>query len=94
MELLNSSKTPSPSFPQSVAATSHNTAPFQPTVPHENQFPQCLLSPARNAIRMQDGAKPVGDEQGNLAAFGADFPDRIGDFLLGEGVEGGGGFVE
>ena len=47
-----------------------------------------------DAVGVQDGAEAVGDEQGNLAAFGADFPNGVGDLLLGEGVEGRSSFVE
>ena len=47
-----------------------------------------------NAVGVEDGAEAVGDEQGNLAAFGTDFPDGVGNFLLGEGIQGGSGFVE
>lgn len=47
-----------------------------------------------DAVGVEDGAEAVRDEQGNLAAFGADVADGPGDFLLGQGVEGGGSFVE
>lgn len=47
-----------------------------------------------DAVGVEDGAEAVRDEQGNLAAFGADFANGAGDFFLCEGVKGRGGFVE
>src|SRR5262245_49100069 len=47
-----------------------------------------------DAVGVHHGREPVGDQDGQQVAALRDVPDRAGDLLLGEGVQGGGRLVE